>query len=127
MDLIELLVKNLGVNEKQASGGAGLIFKLAQERLGAGEFSQIAQHVPNLDRMFKDAPESGGILGDIGGITSAIGGKTGELGKLAALAGGFSKLGLDKDMIGKFVPIILSFLQDRGGEGAKDNLKKALQ
>lgn len=38
-----------------------------------------------------------------------------ELGNLASLAGGFDKLGLDAGMIGRFVPVLLSFLQSKGG------------
>ena len=36
---------------------------------------------------------------------------------LAKLAGGFSKLGLDADMVGKFVPVILAFVTRKGGAG----------
>jgi hypothetical protein len=46
---------------------------------------------------------------------------------LAGLAGGFSKLGLDSGMIGKFLPIILSFVQSKGGGGVKTILEKVLK
>jgi len=49
------------------------------------------------------------------------------LGNLASLAGGFSKLGLDSGMIGKFIPIILSFAQSKGGDVVKKLLEKALK
>ena len=72
MGLVDLLVKNLGVDKGQAEGGAGTIFKLAQ------------------------------------------------------LAGAFEKLGLDPAMVTKFLPIILSFVQKKGGSGLADLLQGAL-
>ena len=61
------------------------------------------------------APQTGGgVMGAIGGIASAFGGNAEGLGNLASLASGFSQLGLDTGMIGKFVPILLSFVQDKG-------------
>jgi hypothetical protein len=51
----------------------------------------------------------------------------GGAGGLTSLAGGFSKLGLDAGMIGKFVPIILSFVQSKGGNAVKGILEKVLK
>ncbi len=127
MDLIQQLVSQLGVKEHQARGGAGLLFKQAKERLGGGEFSQIARSVPGAKDLVNDAPQSGGVMGAIGGLASGLGGKAGEWGNMAALAGGFSKLGLDSGMMGKFIPVVLSHVQGTGGEGAKHLLEKALQ
>jgi hypothetical protein len=128
VELIQQLVSQLGVQENQAKGGAGLLFKLAKERLGGGEFSQVARSVPGAEELIKDAPQGGGgIMGAVGGLASKFGGKAGEMGNMASLAGGFSKLGLDSGMIGKFIPIVLSYVQGTGGNGAKNLLQKALQ
>ena len=128
MELIQQLVSHLGVSEDQAKGGAGLLFNLAKEKLGAGEFQQIADSIPGIGNMLNAAPESGGgVMGALGGIASAMGGKAEGLGNLANLAGGFSKLGLDSDMVGKFIPIVLSFVQNQGGEGAKSLLEKVIR
>lgn len=128
MELMQQLVSNLGIQEEQAKGGAGLLFQLAKDKLGADEFSQVASHVPEMDDLLSAAPQSGGggITGAIGGIASALGGKAGGLGQLAILSGGFSKLGLDTGMIGKFVPVVLSFVQGKGGEQAKGLLERVL-
>jgi hypothetical protein len=127
MELIEQLVKNLGVSEDAAKGGAGLLFQMAKDKLGTGDFSKIAGVVPGISDMMKSAPESGGLLGGIGKIASGFGGGASQLGNLASLAGGFSKLGLDSGMIGKFIPIILTFVQSKGGDVAKALLEKALK
>jgi hypothetical protein len=127
MELIEQLVKNLGVSEDAAKGGSGLIFKMAKEKLGSGDFSKVANVIPGIDGLMKSAPESGGVLGGIGKLASGLGGGAGQLGNLASLAGGFSKLGLDSGMIGKFIPIILAFAQSKGGDAVKALLQKALK
>jgi hypothetical protein len=121
MELIDLLTKNLGVTETQAQGGAGLLLKQAKDKLGGGDFSKVSAAVPGIDSLISAAPTGGG--GMLGGLGKMLGRGAG----LASLVGGFSKLGLDGSMIGKFVPIILSFVQSKGGEGVKALLEKALK
>ena len=127
MELVDQLVKNLGVSEEAAKGGSGLIFNLAKEKLGAGDFGKVTGALPGITDLMKSTPASGGVLGGIGKLASGLGGGAGQLGNLASLAGGFSKLGLDSGMIGKFIPIILSFAQSKGGDVVKSLLQKALK
>ena len=138
MELIQQLVNSLGVNEDQAKGGAGLLFNLAKEKLGAGEFQQIADKIPGISNLLGAAPEpstaasaGGGLMGALGGVAASLGaGGLGDkmegLGNLANLASGFSQLGLSSDMVAKFVPVVLSFVQNQGGDGVKGLLEKAL-
>ncbi len=127
MELIGLLTKNLGVQENQAKGGAGLIFQMAKQKLGGEDFSTVSQAVPGMDDLLGAAPKSGGLGGALGGFASRLGGDAAKLGALGSLAGGFSKLGLDSGMISKFVPIILSFVQSKGGSTVKGLLEKVLR
>jgi hypothetical protein len=171
MELVDLLVKNLGVDKGQAEGGAGTIFKLAQEQLGGGDFSKLTTAIPEIAKLVKSAPQgegtgggglldalggsgekssqggglldalggltggsgkdsggSGGLLDMVGKLASATGGDSqlGQLGKLAQLAGAFEKLGLDPGMVAKFLPVILAFVQKKGGSGLADLLQGAL-
>ena len=127
MELIQQLTQNLGVDENQAKGGAGLIFKLAQEKLNDGEFAQLASAVPAVSNLIGEAPQpGGGIAGALGGLAGAVGGG-GQLANMAALAGGFGQLGLNPSMASKFVPIILSFVQSQGGEQIKGLLAGVLK
>ncbi len=122
MELISNLVEQLGVSEEQASGGVGLLLKMAKEKLGDGDFSQLSNLLPETDQLIDTAPEeekSGGLMGSFGGLVSSLGGDGSSLGNLATLAGGFSKLGLDAGMITKFLPIVLSFFQGKGGDGVQ--------
>jgi len=89
---------------------------MAQSKLG-GDFSKVSAAVPGLQDLIKSAPEAGGAGKLLGGLVGALGGgKAGGLADLASLAGGFSQLKLDPQMISKFVPVILSFVQSKGGQ-----------
>lgn len=127
MELIQDLVKNLGVSENAAKGGAGMIFKLAQDKLPAGDFSKVLGTDPGIGDLIKAAPGSGGAMGGLGKLASGLGGDIGKLGSLASLAGGFSKLGMDSGMIGKFLPVILSFVGRKGGSGVQSILENVLK
>ncbi len=125
MELLNQLTQNLGIDENQAKGGAGLLFKFAKDKLSGDEFSKVAGAVPGITDLINAAPSDNGDSGGglLGGLTSALGD---NMGGLASLAGGFSKLNLDSDMIGKFIPVILSFVQAKGGDGISGILSKVL-
>ncbi|ETX09165.1 DUF2780 domain-containing protein [Candidatus Entotheonella palauensis] len=130
MELVQQLVSGLGIQEDQAKGGAGLLFQLAKDKLSGGEFDQIAAHVPEMGDLLSAAPAAdnggGGLGGALGGIASALGGSAGGLGSLASLAGGFSQLGLDAGMIGQLAPIVISFVQGKGGDQVSGLLQGVL-
>jgi len=128
MDLINQLVSDLGVSKEQARGGAGMLFKLAQDKLSGDEFAQIADKVSGMDDMVSAAPDAagGGLMGAIGGLMSKMGVGSNNLGALASLAGGFDKLGLDRGMVGKFVPVVLGFVRNQGGDSVGNLLEGVL-
>nr|WP_082708761.1 DUF2780 domain-containing protein [Marinobacterium profundum] len=125
-ELIQQLVSAAGVTEGQAEGGSGLLLKLLQDKLSAGDFSQLSAIIPNASGLLEAAPDSGGggLMGVLGGLVSSFGG--GKLGDLAGLAAGFSKLGLNADMISQFSSVLLNYIQSQGGEGVAALVKKAL-
>ena len=131
MELVQQLISNLGVQENQAQGGAGLILKLAQDKLGGGEFAKVASAIPGADMLLGAAPSEsgGGMMGALGGMAAGMmGGNQGAaLGSLMSLAGGFSQLGMDGNMVTKFFPIILNFVQQKGGAEVAGILSKVLQ
>ena len=127
MELIQMLTSQLGISEEQAKGGSGLLFKLAKDKLGSDEYSQVASAVPGIDDLVSSAPKAGGLAGSLGGIASSFGGGAGKLGSLAALAGGFKDLNLDTGMIGKFIPVVMSYVQSQGGDNVKSILEKVLK
>ena len=126
MELVQQLISNLGLSEEQAQGGAGLLLGLLKDKLPETDFAQVSGVVPDSEGLIDKAPEAGGGLGGLlGGVAASLGGS--QLGDLASLAGGFSKLGLDADMIGKFIPILLSFLESEGGEDLAGIVSKVLE
>jgi len=134
--LVGLLTQQLGVTTPQAEGGAGAIFSQAKKNLSPGEYTQVSDAVPEATSLLDKAPEpkdSGGMAGTMGGVSSALGGSGAGLGGAAATVGGmgalsesFSSLGMNSDMVGKFVPIVLDYAQSKGGDTVMNLLKGAL-
>lgn len=122
-----MLTQQLGVNQEQAKGGAGLLFGLAKEKLGDDEYGRVESALPGIGSLIGAAPSGGGLGGMVASVAGAFGGSGTAVGNLAGLAGGFEKLGLDAGMIGKFIPIILAFAQSKGGDAVKDLLAKVLK
>lgn len=122
-ELIAQLVKQLGVQENQAQGGAGLLFKLAKDKLG-GDFSKVSAALPGVDALISKAPQAGGVAGMLGGLASKLG--AGGVGNLASIAGALGGLKLDMATIGKFIPVILNFAQSQGGKEVVALLSKVL-
>ncbi len=124
-EIISALTSKLGINETQAEGGLGLILKLAKDKLG-GDFSSIGESIGDAESLIQKAPNeaSGGIGGMLGGIASAIGGD--KLAGVASLAAGFKSLDLDSDMIGNFLPVIIDFVREKGGDSVAGLLQKVL-
>lgn len=96
MELLQTLIEQLGVSEQQAKGGAGLLFKLAKDKLGMDEFAKVSAAVPGLEGLVASVPE----------------------------AGGFKNLNLDAGIVGKFVAVILAFVHANGGDAIKRFWKK---
>ena len=72
--LTSLVTQQLGVSEAQANGGIGAMLKLAQERLSAGQFDQVAQAIPGADKYLATAKQllGGTNVGDTAGLQSAF-------------------------------------------------------
>jgi hypothetical protein len=116
-DLVSLLTDQLGISKEQAAGGSGAIFDYAKDNLSADDFATVAQGVPDMDGLLAAAPkqESGSALGQ---ASSMLGGSGGSLGGLASLASSFETLGLDADMVQKFLPIVSDYVGSVSGDQA---------
>ena len=116
-DLIQMLTSQLGVSGEQATGGAGALFEYAKENLDAEDFATIAQGVPGMNQMIEMAPEPenssalGKAAGQMGNFDKSLGG-------MAGLASSFESLGLDADMVSKFIPIVTDYVGSVSGEQA---------
>jgi hypothetical protein len=123
--LLDALTSQLGVTSEQASGGAGSLFKMAQSNLSEDDFSQIAEVVPGIDDMMSAVAPAGKEPSTAGAVASMLGDNN-SAGNLASLASSFGDLGMDSNMIGQFMPIILDYLKSQGGETVMSLMKGAL-
>jgi len=124
--LVSLLTDKLGVTEPQASGGAGALLSMAQGQLGGDQFSQVTKAVPEVLDLVEAAPSLGGMTDvDLGGDLLGQGGGD-MLSQGLQLAGAFDGLGLDASMVQSFTPLVVSYVQDKGGESVGGLLSGAL-
>jgi hypothetical protein len=127
--LVNLLTGNLGVTTPQAEGGAGAIFSYAKQKVSPDEFTKVAGAVPEMDSLLKAAPQTqtSGLGKAIGGTSSMLGGGAAKVGGLASVGDSFSKLGMQPEMVNKFIPTILQYVESNGGATAKNILAAALK
>ena len=130
--LISLLTSRLGVTNAQAEGGSGAILGYAKQKLGVEDFLKVTNAMPETESLIKAAPKAegaGGLAGTLGEASSLLGGagKTSSVPGIAGLSSSFSSLGLNSNMVGQFIPIILEYAQSKGGETVSSILKSVLQ
>ena len=124
-ELIDMLVKQLGVSDTQAEGGAAVLFKAAKDKLGAAEFDKLLGGLPGLGDLLTKAPGAGGGLGGLlGGLAGAVGG-TAKL--ISTIMGGFSKLGLTVEDAKRFAPVVMNFLRSKVGPDVAAKLEQTLR
>lgn len=125
-ELIDMLTGALGVDARQAEGGAAVLFKAAKDKLGEGEFARLLGGVPGLSELVTKAPAAGG--GGLGGLLGSLAGAVGGNAQLiSTIVGGFGKLGLSTDDAKRFVPVILDFLRKKVGPDVVSTLEKTLR
>jgi len=124
--LISQLTKGLSITPTQARGGAGALFSLAKSRLSAGEFSKVAAAVPGMSGLLKAAPAVG-QPSELSSLEGSLPGGLGGLGTMASAAGSFHKLGLSPEMAMKFLPVMMKYVESRGGLSTASLLEKALK
>jgi len=120
-ELVGQLTKALSVTPAQASGGAGALFGLAKSKLNPADFGKVAAVVPGIDALIKSAPASSATK-SVPGLSSL-----GGVGGLASVAGSFQKLGLSPEMAAKFAPVLVKFVEAKGGSGVASLLAGALR
>jgi hypothetical protein len=105
--LTEVLMQQLGVTQQQAEGGAGALFQLAKSRMPARNFAALSNSVPDMQNLLAAAPANG-TLGSGG------------------MAGIFRQLDLSPDMVQKFIPTIVEYVQNTSGSALATSLSSAL-
>ncbi len=124
-EMIDQLVKQLGVNESQATGGAAILLRAARDKMGPPEFSKLLGKVNGIDNLIGKAPQSGGLGKLFGGFAAALGNSNAAI--IAGILAGFTQLGLTQQHAKSFVPVMLQYLQGKAGKTAVDALEKTLR
>ncbi|AZG34016.1 MULTISPECIES: DUF2780 domain-containing protein [Shewanella] len=123
--LVASVMSQLGLTQPQAEGGLGSLLSLAQSNLGANDFSQLSDSIPNTDGLLAAVP----ALASDSGMSGLLS-KTGDLGTAlqgsAMVYDAFDKLGISKEYITPMVNIAKNYLQQSGGDGTVDLLIKGL-
>ena len=125
--LTNTLVKNLGITQEQAQGGAGAIFQVAKGKLDSGQFAELSKAVPEMDSLLSAAPKQSGALSGLAGDASSVLGKTNNpYGNLAGLASAFKALNLSPDRVDEFVPVVVDYVRAKSGALTANMLQSAL-
>jgi hypothetical protein len=127
LGLVQRLTGSLGVTEKQASGGAGSIFNVAKQNMTGDDFTRVAKVVPGIDKMMAAAPKAEGAAGMLGSASSLLGSSKSSVSGVASLAGSFSQLDMNAGMVNAFIPVILGYVKEKGGEPLMNVLQSALK
>lgn len=102
-----LLSKDLGVNDKQAAGGAGAMLAMAYQALDKDQSNELLKMLPGMDNLTNMIPSNlGSNLKDLSDVNHV-----------------FTLLGLDSSMVKKFTPVLLKYI---AGKGASNSLLSGL-
>ena len=125
MELVKSLVSQLGVTSEQAEGGAGAIFRLAQQRMADDQFVQVAYATPAVSDLMAKAPPF--VAGSRGGLVGWVGKFFGGLGSLRPLAPAFRQIGLSDQDVRPFVKAVCEYVDQQERPDASALLRRALQ
>ncbi|HEX4440647.1 MAG TPA: DUF2780 domain-containing protein [Thermoanaerobaculia bacterium] len=121
--LVQTLASQLNVTPDQAAGGAGAIFNYAKTSLPSNEYAKVEGAVPESAELVKKAPATDSTASAAAGM---LGKTAGSAAGVASLGSSFEKLGLSSDMVGKFVPVVVDYVDKKGGSEVGGILKKVL-
>jgi len=107
--LIDTITKSVGIDSKQALGGAGALMGLAASSMPKSQYSSLLKSVPGLSSV-ADNPMVSGILSSVGksGVESA-----------------FKHLGMSPDTVSQVAPVMLNYISKYATAENLSALKKA--
>ena len=119
-ELIGLLMSGAKVSETQAKGGAGALFEMAKEKLSVDDFFKVAAVVPGMDNILAAIPSLAPKRSMLGAAAIKLSGNA----KVLAI---FKKLGINQSKVALFTPIVISYIENKGGKELGGILTKALK
>ena len=126
--MVGQLLENLDVNQQQAEGGLGAIFNYAKSNMSSEKFSQIADTLPGLGDLLNAAPDVSNVAGEggLGGLLDKASEYNESVKAINDVKKQFEALGLDTDMIMKFVKQAQAYLDTEEGQKAKQYLTESV-
>ena len=119
-ELIGLLTNELDITDDQAKGGAGALFNYAKEGLSGEDFEKVSNSVPDMGGYLDAIPALGGKS------SSMLGKATQTLVGMPAVTAAFEKLGLSADVVGLFTPLLVNYVEKKGGKAVGGLLMNAI-
>lgn len=110
--IVPLLQERLGLTETQVRGALGALLVFARERLTKPDFDDLAETIPNADRIMQEIKLRGvvtGPLDDIGEYETAL-----------------SNLGIGQPLASSFAPAVLQSLAETGHSRERDILARVI-
>jgi len=121
--LTNILMSQLGVTQQQALGGAGAVFQAAKAKMAPQAFSNLSQSVPGMSDMLAAAPQ---VSQPLSGVTSMVGGASSTVNTMTSLATSFQQLNLSPSMVNQFIPVVVDYVKNTGGQMTANLLQSAL-
>ena len=118
--LASQIMQSTGVDQNQALGGAGALFGMAKEGMSADDFSKVTDAVPEMSKMMDAVPNLGGGTSTLSSAATALVG-------MPKVTAAVEKLGISKDKIALFTPIIVSYIEKKAGSALSDKVAKSLK
>jgi len=120
-DLIKGIMDSAGVNEEQAKGGTGALFEMAKGKMDKADFDKVSDAVPNMSDLLSSVPNVGG------GKTSMLGSAAKQLVGMPKVLAVFDKLGISRDKVKLFTPVIVNYVEKKGGKALSSLLENAFK
>jgi hypothetical protein len=123
--LEDLLMSKMGIENKQASAGVGIILNYLKGKLSKDDYKTVSEDIGDESYYMQAANEAGAFkenktLSSMGRSASKVK-ASGLLGETAPY---FKNIGLKSDKIGGFFNTIVGYLKSKGSEKAVDILSK---
>ncbi len=120
-DLVKQLMEKADVTEDQAEGGAGALFGIAKEELSTDDFGKISDVVPDMGGLLDAVPSMGSNK------TSMLGSAAKQLTGMPKVQAAFDKLGISQEKVALFTPVIVNYVEEKGGKVVGDMLGKVFK
>ena len=110
--IVPVLEERLGLTEAQVRGALGALLVYVRERLPKPEFDDLAETIPNADRIMQDVKLSGVV--------------TGPLDDMDDYEAALSHLGIGQPLASTFAPAVMQSLAETGHTRERDILARVI-